>query len=225
MKSTYEDVKNLGKEWDFWFSFTQNLPKKNDDLKNNSYCFILNNKSKSIDYVSESMNYFLGYTNSEFDIDKIFAIIHPDDLDYVKSCEYQCIQINNKFYFNEHFQYSFHYSYRIKKKNGVYITIKQRYETIEVDDRGHLYKTIVLHELMDDYLIRPKDDFKIFDRNKGTFIYISNEFKLTRREIEILDLVNQGFTSFEISDKLHLSKHTIDTHRKNIVYKLKKTKT
>lgn len=44
--------------------------------------------------------------------------------------------------------------------------------------------------------------------------------KLSNRELEIMRLIKQGLTSKEISDKVHLSTFTVDTHRKNICRKL-----
>lgn len=42
---------------------------------------------------------------------------------------------------------------------------------------------------------------------------------LSPREIEIIRLIAKDYTSSEISKKLFLSEHTIDTHRKNIARK------
>lgn len=55
------------------------------------------------------------------------------------------------------------------------------------------------------------------DRYKS---YIDALKILTPREIEVMDLVIKGLTSLEIANKLSLSKHTIDTHKKNIALKL-----
>jgi DNA-binding CsgD family transcriptional regulator len=44
-------------------------------------------------------------------------------------------------------------------------------------------------------------------------------FTLTRREREVLALLVSGKKSEEISKNLYLSKHTVDTHRKNILRK------
>lgn len=43
---------------------------------------------------------------------------------------------------------------------------------------------------------------------------------LSEREIEILKLVAQGFSSAEIGQKLFISPRTVDTHRNNILQKL-----
>ncbi len=44
--------------------------------------------------------------------------------------------------------------------------------------------------------------------------------QLTRRELEILQLIASNFSSQEIADKLYLSKRTIDNHRLHLLVKL-----
>jgi DNA-binding NarL/FixJ family response regulator len=43
---------------------------------------------------------------------------------------------------------------------------------------------------------------------------------LTKREIEIVQLISKQYTNQQIADELHLSIYTIETHRKNIMQKL-----
>jgi DNA-binding NarL/FixJ family response regulator len=44
---------------------------------------------------------------------------------------------------------------------------------------------------------------------------------LTLREMDITRLIAEGKTSKEIANQLHISQHTVQTHRKNIMRKLK----
>jgi DNA-binding NarL/FixJ family response regulator len=46
------------------------------------------------------------------------------------------------------------------------------------------------------------------------------EIKLTQREIDVITLIAQEFTTQEIADQLFLSKHTIESYRKNLIAKL-----
>ncbi|AYL98699.1 response regulator transcription factor [Mucilaginibacter celer] len=46
------------------------------------------------------------------------------------------------------------------------------------------------------------------------------KYKLTKREIELIQLLKDGLTTKEIANKLFLSTLTIETHRKNIFRKL-----
>ncbi|GAA4409134.1 response regulator transcription factor [Nibrella viscosa] len=45
--------------------------------------------------------------------------------------------------------------------------------------------------------------------------------QLTAREIEVLRLIAQEYTTAEIADKLIISEATVDTHRRNMIQKLK----
>ena len=44
---------------------------------------------------------------------------------------------------------------------------------------------------------------------------------LTRREVEVLKLVAQQYSTREIGDELHISESTVETHRKNLMKKVK----
>lgn len=44
--------------------------------------------------------------------------------------------------------------------------------------------------------------------------------ELSEREHEVLSLIGKGFTSREISEKLFISIHTVNSHRKNLLRKL-----
>lgn len=46
------------------------------------------------------------------------------------------------------------------------------------------------------------------------------EIKLTDREIDVIKLIAQEYTTQEIADQLFLSKHTIESYRKNLISKL-----
>ncbi len=45
--------------------------------------------------------------------------------------------------------------------------------------------------------------------------------QISRREIEIIAALSHGMSSQEISEKLFISVHTVDTHRRNIIQKIK----
>ncbi len=45
------------------------------------------------------------------------------------------------------------------------------------------------------------------------------QYKLSKREIEIVKLIAEGLTSIQIADKLFIAEHTVKTHRKNILRK------
>ena len=44
---------------------------------------------------------------------------------------------------------------------------------------------------------------------------------ISPREYEVLDLISLGYTTPEIASNLYVSKHTVITHRKNLLHKMK----
>ena len=55
---------------------------------------------------------------------------------------------------------------------------------------------------------------------KSTLLKQSEKPILTKREIEVLKLIAEGLTNNQISTQLFISIDTVDTHRKNLYFKL-----
>jgi DNA-binding NarL/FixJ family response regulator len=53
----------------------------------------------------------------------------------------------------------------------------------------------------------------------STTTFIKNDIEFSAREIEVLQLIAQGLTNLEMSEKLFLSKRTIEGHRQNLIEK------
>ncbi len=78
-----------------------------------------------------------------------------------------------------------------------------------------------------DYLLKPVDVDEMREmikrfqsENKGVFNpEVIKKFNLSKREVEIAELLEKGLSSEEIGEKLFLSKHTVNTHRSNILSK------
>ena len=85
------------------------------------------------------------------------------------------------------------------------------------------------------YMININTDISWFKKIKhGFHYYVGNDLSYFRypdekllmtgnifsdREFEIIKLIKEGFDSEQIAEKLFLSKHTVNTHRKNILDK------
>ena len=61
---------------------------------------------------------------------------------------------------------------------------------------------------------------KKLEKEQRKLIKILPEVGLSQRELEVLDLMTQGFSYQQIADKLFLSIHTIKTHSSNLFVKL-----
>jgi len=69
--------------------------------------------------------------------------------------------------------------------------------------------------LLPEQYLQKNEDFNLLPNDGFT-----NAFKLSAREIEIIQLIKDGRQSKEIAEDLNLSFYTIETHRKNIYHKL-----
>lgn len=188
--------------------------------KIDSYYFIYDCDINQISFINSAFETITNFNSKEFTIDKLINIIHPEDLPYFFACEEKGLQFTNSLSFNEHFQYLMSYSYRIRTYDDCCIWIKQQCQALEVNNQGHLTKTLVIHQrIMDETFERPTNDYRIFDKSRNIYLDVENCYNLTKRELEVLELVKIGLNSAEISDKLFTSKYTVDTHRKNILKK------
>jgi DNA-binding NarL/FixJ family response regulator len=70
---------------------------------------------------------------------------------------------------------------------------------------GTYYSNEVLQALTGQYMKKEKSEDKLKD--------------LTKRELEVIGLICQEYTTNEIAEKLFLSRLTVETHRKNILKK------
>ena len=61
----------------------------------------------------------------------------------------------------------------------------------------------------------------VLEQVSGKIISTQDEVHLTRREIEIIQKIADDKSNQEIADELHLSVRTVETHRRNLMQKLK----
>jgi DNA-binding NarL/FixJ family response regulator len=99
---------------------------------------------------------------------------------------------------------------KIKGANGYLLKSSQRDElihTIKMVYSGALFATPQQEDTV-------SGDFLANDKFLA-------QFNLTKRERELIQLIKNGMTNQEIAQNLHLSVYTVETHRKNIMQKLK----
>ena len=97
---------------------------------------------------------------------------------------------------------------------------------IQLDIEGYVPKNAKKEELL--FAIQTILEGEKYFSTEIKEIYFANklakkkeeEIKLTKREIDVITLIAQEYTTQEIADKLFLSKHTIESYRKNIIGKL-----
>jgi DNA-binding NarL/FixJ family response regulator len=97
-----------------------------------------------------------------------------------------------------------------------------RNRALELGAKGYLLKTIGAEEMLRVFdLITSNrrhfyDSIEVEKMSKAS----STEKQLTERELEVAKLVCKELSSEKIAEALHLSLHTVNTHRKNILKKI-----
>jgi len=61
---------------------------------------------------------------------------------------------------------------------------------------------------------------KIIEKHEINFEKVQKEFKISKRELEVVRLICEGLANKEISEKLFISEYTVKDHIKNILRKM-----
>lgn len=211
------------KGWDFWFDhgqlFSERSVAKPEVVSLKRYYFIMNAFSNEIEFVSESIRHILGYDPAEYTTEFLMSVIHPEDVPYCMESERKVIEFMDKLHFEDHYRFYSKYSYRVRRLNGDYVFINQSYQAIETNEKGHMSRSLVFHDLAEVGFTRKNNDLRIIDRMKNRPVHIENHYDLSKREIEILDLILQGKSSKDIATLIFISEHTVNTHRRRILAK------
>ena len=177
-------------------------------------------------YVSESIKHIMGYTAHnwiERGPDWVFSTVYPEDVKRLMALHKALFEHYYSLPVNERKDYKYMWEVRVVRKDQVVIWIMQQGSFIEVDAEG---KPIVTFDLISDMTAFKKDSvmtltmFKDIDKPQLKLYFpISGKQTFTKREVELIRLLSEGLSSREIADRLSISHHTVDTHRRNMLKK------
>ena len=196
-------------------------------LIGDSYYFVLNHHSLTVEFVSKEVEEVMGYHPSEFDIQFMNGKLHPDDRSWFLAIGSGIVNFFSQLPVEKMLKYKVRYDIRFRKQNGDYARILYQGILLEHDETGRFLRTLSVHTDIT-YLKqegKPVLSFIGMDGEpsyrdvafQNTFIETKEE--LTAREKEVLTLLIEGKLSKEISSILKISKQTVDTHRKNMLHK------
>lgn len=191
-------------------------------------CFylIFNTQKAEMEYVDPKVTSLLGYEPEEFNLNLVMESIHAEDLPYYFHYEKSAIRFFTGLEPSVILKYKFSYDYRIKTKDGEYKRFLQQIVPIYYFPDGGA-RTIGIFTDISHLNVQgiPKLSFIGMKGEPSYYnMHLQEEFKLsnhnfTKREFQILNEVVKGVSSKEISEKLHISLLTVQTHRKNILKK------
>lgn len=203
-----------------------------------SYHYVVNFKTLKLQFVSKSVVDFVGVHPESVTFEDIISTADKSQASHIKLKE----EVIYDFLFNflprqDVVNYKLVYLYKMRDPKGQLRTILHQALPIGLDSHGNLENVISVHTDVTYLNISPDDSISFFSLNGNrSFININTEAgkfdpenvkasniveELTSREQEIVSLLAKGLSSKEISSRLHISTHTVQKHRKNILLKTK----
>lgn len=184
-----------------------------------------------LEYTTEGIHNVLGYAPEDFTFSFFLSLMHPDDEIYFLTFEKKIVELFEKMPTEERLNYKVRYDYRLRCKNGSYKRLMHQMMITEINEEEAKLKTLIVFTDITEYKPSGTPVLSLIGLNgRPSFCNIGAEtepdensksfhLEFTERERQILALIAVGCSSKEISEQLFISKHTVDTHRKNILRK------
>jgi DNA-binding CsgD family transcriptional regulator len=195
-----------------------------ESIENRSLSIFDINKYEFLLKVDRHME-LLGYDGTEqINVNDYHKMIHTDDLPFLYDAEIKMFEFLKPIRSDEKKDYKLIYDYRVRKRAGSYIRFLHQLLLYELDKDYNSWLLLIISDCISAY---PEDAkprrFLLNTRTKE--IYLFNEdagikrHLITAREMEVLELISQGFDSQEIADKLYISLNTVNNHRQHSLQK------
>jgi len=202
-------------------------------LPGNSYQYVYDVPTQKFIYFNRNNYEGLSLDLEGLTRDDYLQLVHPEDVQHIDNC----MEVTNYFFFNyidkaDISNYKVTFQFRIKDKHDNYKTILHQGMPLSISE-GKQVQTILASET-DISHITTSNNYKVsfidIKSNKSFWnISDKDDFQrptpdgktITNREMDVLRLLMDGYSSKEIAGQLFISYDTVRTHRNNI---LKKTK-
>lgn len=150
--------------------------------------------------------------------------VHPDDFLQLLRNGINIMRFYYSLPKDERTDYKFVNEYRVLGSHGQYVRVVEQHQTLELDKQGNIWFALGVIDISPDQSNVQGIQSQLFNYKTGSVIKVSsqtgtNSLNLSKRELQILQLVKEGLLSKEISDRLFISVHTVNTHRQRILEK------
>lgn len=190
---------------------------------NDSECIYLFDFSKNKIFYHRGFEKVFGYQREVLDMDFIFDKYHPEDALYVKAIVKATVSQLTKITIPE-FSNVLSMSYRFRESDGTYKNILSSTIVHQTDDKDRILSVLIKYTDISfttesDAVEWMVESSYIDEDVVKEQVYGEANFVFTEREIEVIGRMFKGDTNGEIAKYLYISKHTVATHRKNILLK------
>lgn len=192
----------------------------------NSGISVFDFSKRKIAFYSSNYGQALGYSKEDYSAlgqDFFAARIHPDDALKLSLMGVTMLKLFTAFSADEKLNHKLINEYRVLNAKGQYVRLIEQYQMLELDKTGQVWLMLNIADISPDQNETGASKSQLYNFRTGNIVPIELDTKpkieLTKREIEILKLVKEGYLSKEISDKLSISVHTVNTHRQRFLEK------
>lgn len=200
-----------------------------------SFFFVVEPVRHRYHFIGRQQESISGYPNEEVmrrGMEFLFACLHPEDVGILQDKIYPKIAgVLGELAQKEDIKKTVtKFNYRFKTKRGVYLNVLEHLYVLETDPRGKpaLFLGNII-TLETDEVLPLRLTIKIMRADDLLETIHSAPYNseypvfgnITTRELEILHQLAMGKTSKQIATELSISSHTVDTHRRNLLKKLK----
>jgi DNA-binding CsgD family transcriptional regulator len=173
-------------------------------------------------YVSEGIRQMIGVEPTQLNPSHFVEVTHPDDLSRFGLLRAQTFIVEKEVLETKTGSALVSFTIRLRNPAGVYFNcLCQAYFFFSPIPHSAVYLLQVISNV-DSFEMRKRGfhhykgkDLSHFRFPDQALLDIGPAF--SSRELEILKLIESGMSSKEIADKLFLSVHTVNTHRRNIL--------
>lgn len=182
-------------------------------------------------HIHENILSLHGTTTYPTTVKEVIDYIHPNDIDFVFEAEKATLLKMEEMGLGIIGRlYRTSYCFRMKVADGSYHLFHHQGIHLSQDKEGRFTTALNIHTDINHITAANNKIVLVKAIGDGEYCQITlssnrSEFilpKLSKREMEVLNLLAQGLTSPQIADKLFISPSTVQVHRKNL---LKKTQT
>lgn len=194
---------------------------------NNSSIFVSELHEKYL-FISPNFKEYFGYEVESEDVDAegdiVESLIHPDDVIVLLNLQKRVFDYIYELPLEERADYKHIFEFRALGADKTYKRVILQYHILEGAASRDYILLLGIIDISPDQNLNDPVKFRLVNFKTGKIVMIpvieETDVALTKREIEILKLVNEGMLSKEISDKLSISIHTVNRHRQNILEKM-----
>ena len=199
------------------------------------YSYVINFMDMSLSHIGESFELIHGiHPSSICSIDGILNLVHPNDVGFVTRAERKALDFIITEIGPEKFtRYKGSYNFRLKVADGSYQLFNHQALVLSMDENYKFIKSLNIHTNINHLTKTNNFKFSLIGlAGEPSYLNLDvNEINdekredknlpiiFTKREIEIIKLLSDGYNTKSIAEKLFISQTTTETHRKNILRK------